>query len=348
MTTSFGLSFLPDAVPARHSPAQYFDIALNLARMADESGLSTIKMTEHYLHPYGGYCPNPVVFLASVAALTKRIRLMTGCILPAFHNPIQMAAETAMLDALSNGRLDVGFARAYLPYEFRAFGVPLDDSREIFFERVSRVIELWKGNLSHLDLGNHDEQKFMALPPPTQVPHPPVWAAAVLSPQSFAAIGEQGFNLLVSSGLADLAKIEEHIGIFRAAAGDQKSFVAISIPLVIRKTHSLALAAARTQIQCYLKVWADAASSWKYVKSSAYPSYGNLAQQISSVSVDSLLQNRNVVAGDTHAVIDQTKEIVSRLKVDQVLWHIDFGSADREAMVETLSLFINKVLPQVG
>ncbi|HSW70067.1 MAG TPA: LLM class flavin-dependent oxidoreductase [Gammaproteobacteria bacterium] len=110
----FGLSFLPDCSPKDKSAIEYYKEALILCDLADKAGLHYIKMTEHYLHPYGGYCPSPLSFLCAVAARTSQIRLMTGCVLPAFHHPIQLAANVAMLDAISNGRADIGFARARL------------------------------------------------------------------------------------------------------------------------------------------------------------------------------------------------------------------------------------------
>src|SRR3990167_6764994 len=97
----FGLSFLPDANGEDLSATDYFKTALALSRLADAAGMKTIKITEHYLHPYGGFCPDPITFLAAVAACTKQIRLMTGCILPVFHHPVKIAAKTAMLDAIS-------------------------------------------------------------------------------------------------------------------------------------------------------------------------------------------------------------------------------------------------------
>jgi len=117
----FGLSFLPDASGEDISAVDYFKTVMKLSKMADDAGMSTVKITEHYLHPYGGYCPDPVAFLSAIAAVTKKIRLMTGCILPVFHHPVKIAAKTAMLDAISDGRVDVGFARAYLPHEFSTF-----------------------------------------------------------------------------------------------------------------------------------------------------------------------------------------------------------------------------------
>ena len=88
---NFGLSFLPDCSYLNKSAHDYYKEIIKLSCLADKAGLEYIKITEHYLHPYGGYCPNPIVFLSAVGVLTKRIRLMTGCILPAFHHPSYIA-----------------------------------------------------------------------------------------------------------------------------------------------------------------------------------------------------------------------------------------------------------------
>ena len=73
---------------------------------------------------------------------TRHARLVTGAVLPAFGHPLKIAAELALLDALSDGRLDAGFARAFLPHEFERFGVKLDDSRARFDEGVEMVRRL--------------------------------------------------------------------------------------------------------------------------------------------------------------------------------------------------------------
>jgi alkanesulfonate monooxygenase SsuD/methylene tetrahydromethanopterin reductase-like flavin-dependent oxidoreductase (luciferase family) len=63
-----------------------------------------------------------MLFLAAAAQRTHHARLVTGAVLPVFNHPLKLAGEIGMLDAISGGRLDVGFARAFLPHEFRRFG----------------------------------------------------------------------------------------------------------------------------------------------------------------------------------------------------------------------------------
>lgn len=138
----FGVSFLPDVDPGLRSPVQYFRDLIRLSVQAETLGYDYVKMTEHYLGDYGGHCPSPMMFLSAVAVETQDIRLMTGGILPVFHHPIQIASHAGMLDALSDGRLELGFARGFLPYEYAAFQIPMSESRDRFWVTVDAVRRL--------------------------------------------------------------------------------------------------------------------------------------------------------------------------------------------------------------
>src|SRR5215469_1111112 len=114
----FGMQFFPCVGPEQKSGAQYFDECLRLIDHADRYAWAHVRTVEHYFRPYGGYTPNPIIFLTAAAQRTKNARLITGAVLPVFNNPLKLAGEIGMLDAISGGRLEVGFARAFLPYEF--------------------------------------------------------------------------------------------------------------------------------------------------------------------------------------------------------------------------------------
>ena len=98
-----------------------------------------MRTVEHYFNAYGGYSPNPIVFLAAAAMRSAKARLVTGAVLPVFNNQLKLAGEIGMLDAISGGRLDVGFARAFLPHEFARFGISVNESRARFDEGVEQV-----------------------------------------------------------------------------------------------------------------------------------------------------------------------------------------------------------------
>src|SRR4051812_477984 len=73
-----GLQFFPDVAPRQKSAAQYFDECLRLVDLADDYGYSHIRIVEHYFDAYGGYSPNPMIFLAAAAQRTRKARLVTG------------------------------------------------------------------------------------------------------------------------------------------------------------------------------------------------------------------------------------------------------------------------------
>ena len=138
----FGMQFFPDVKTEQKSAAQYFDESLRLVEWCDGYGYSHVRIVEHYFHHWGGYSPNPIVFLTAASQRTKRARMVTGAVLPAFNSPLKLAGEIGMLDAISGGRLDVGFARAFLPYEFRHFGISMDESVARYEEGIEQIRRL--------------------------------------------------------------------------------------------------------------------------------------------------------------------------------------------------------------
>jgi alkanesulfonate monooxygenase SsuD/methylene tetrahydromethanopterin reductase-like flavin-dependent oxidoreductase (luciferase family) len=354
-TIRHGVSFLPDCRPERRSAAAYYRDVLAVSRLADESGLDYVKMTEHYLGDYGGYCPSPLTFLAAVAAQTRRIRLMTGCVLPAFHHPVQLAAHAAMVDVLSGGRLDVGFARAWLPYEFAALGVPLDESRARFEATVGAVLRLWTEQKVTERTEFFSFRDATSLPAVLQAPHPPVWGAAIRSPQSFEWLARNGFGVLVSppplrSELhwsRDLLRI--YLDTFAAAheGTGLKPRIAFSVPLYIADSDEEAYDAAIPHIKEYMAVTAEAADAWTDVSSANYPGYENMRAAFGKIGDDQLRYNGSAVIGSPKSVIEQIRALCEELSADVCLWNVDYGGQDGASMQRNLRLFAERVLPHV-
>ena len=121
---------------------------------------------------------------------------MTGAILPIFNNPLKVAGEIGMLDAISGGRLEVGFARAFLPHEFSRFGVSLDESKDRFAEGIEQIGALLENDVYDSDGRFHQFPPTTSLPRPTQRPRPAFWLAALGTPASFVAAGKAGHSIM--------------------------------------------------------------------------------------------------------------------------------------------------------
>jgi alkanesulfonate monooxygenase SsuD/methylene tetrahydromethanopterin reductase-like flavin-dependent oxidoreductase (luciferase family) len=269
-----GIQFFPDIGPDVMSARDYWQQALSLVALCDRYGYSHVRTVEHYFHPYGGYSPNPTVFLAAAAQVTKHARLVTGAVLPAFNHPLKLAGELAMLDALSNGRLDIGFARAFLPHEFARFGVSLDESRARFEEGVEQVRLLLEQEGATSEGRFHRFANVTSLPRPTQKPRPPFFVAAPGTRESFERAGAAGYGImaipLAGGAMAEL--LDAYRTAWQRAAHPGQGTVMLAFHMFCNRDQVTAERIAREPLNRYLKSVVAAASDWMTGPNSAdYP-----------------------------------------------------------------------------
>src|SRR5215469_10390052 len=192
----FGIQFFPAVGPHQKPADQYWREALELTQLAEQLGFTNVRTVEHYFLSYGGYSPDPLIFLSAAAALTRAMRLITGAVLPVFNNPLKLAGQIGMVDAISAGRLEVGFARAFLPHEFARFGISMDESRARFDEGLEQVRRLLEEEKVTARGRFHSFENATSLPRPPQKPRPPFWVAALATRDSFENAGTYGHCLV--------------------------------------------------------------------------------------------------------------------------------------------------------
>lgn len=106
---------------------------LEQIRLLDRAGLDLVWFSEHHFVE-DGYLPSFVPVAAAAAAQTSHIRLSTDIALLPFAHPLRLAEDLAVLEQISNGRMELGAGLGYAPHEFETFGIPLK-------QRVSRTEE---------------------------------------------------------------------------------------------------------------------------------------------------------------------------------------------------------------
>ncbi len=260
----FGIQFFPDLGPSEQSGADYWAQALHLVGLCDELGYTSVRTVEHHFFPYGGYSPNPIVFLSATAMQTKKARLITWAVLPTFNNPLKLAGEIGMLDAISGGRSEVGFGRAFLPHEFARFKVSLDESRARFEEGVEQVRGLLEEEHVTAEGKFHSFADVTSLPRPTQQPRPPFWIAAVGSPESFARAGRNGYGIMAIPMAG--GQMAELTGIYRenwqSAGHPGRGLVMMAFHMLYHPDSAEAANLVRGPLNRYLKTLTANASGW--------------------------------------------------------------------------------------
>ncbi len=124
----FGLFSLFDFFPDRQNEVQYYRDTLDIAIAAEQLGFDSVWFGEEHFYAFG-ICPSPQLFLTALARETSRIRLGTSISLLPFDNPLRKAEDFAMLDILSDGRLNFGVGRGIIQKHFEGFGVKMRESR---------------------------------------------------------------------------------------------------------------------------------------------------------------------------------------------------------------------------
>jgi alkanesulfonate monooxygenase SsuD/methylene tetrahydromethanopterin reductase-like flavin-dependent oxidoreductase (luciferase family) len=113
---------------------------IRLGELADELGYDAIWPVEHHFDDYS-FCPDNTVFLAHMAARTRRIKLGTGAVILPWNDPLRVAEKIALLDHLAGGRVLFGMGRGLARCEYAGFGIPMDESRDRFDESARMVLD---------------------------------------------------------------------------------------------------------------------------------------------------------------------------------------------------------------
>jgi alkanesulfonate monooxygenase SsuD/methylene tetrahydromethanopterin reductase-like flavin-dependent oxidoreductase (luciferase family) len=177
------------------SNRERYEQQLEEVRLLEALGYWGCWFAEHH---FAGYAlmPDCLLMAAAAARETTRIRLGAGVVvLPFQHHPIRVAEQAAMVDCLSNGRLELGFGRGYQPHEFTGFGITLEEGYERFEQALHVVVKA----LQQPDDLTYTTQLFKGehvtiWPRPVQLPIP-CWGAAI-GGGSFLRYGQLGWPIL--------------------------------------------------------------------------------------------------------------------------------------------------------
>jgi alkanesulfonate monooxygenase SsuD/methylene tetrahydromethanopterin reductase-like flavin-dependent oxidoreductase (luciferase family) len=174
---------------------QVYAEELAMARAAEPMGFDSVWSVEHHFTDYT-MVPDVTQFLSYMAACTERVQLGSMVIVLPWHDPVRVAEEIAMLDALSGGRMILGIGRGLGRVEFDGFRVPMDESRERFVESATMILEGLERGFVELD-GKHFQQPRRDIrPAPFRTFRGRTFAAAV-SPESMPVMARLGVGLLV-------------------------------------------------------------------------------------------------------------------------------------------------------
>jgi alkanesulfonate monooxygenase SsuD/methylene tetrahydromethanopterin reductase-like flavin-dependent oxidoreductase (luciferase family) len=179
---------------------------IDQAVLAEEVGFDGIWAVEHHSTVGYSHMSAPEVFLSAVAARTSRIRIGHGAVCMAFNYnyPTRVAERAAMLDVISDGRLNLGAARGATDQELSLCNVDRDGTKAEVEETLRLVAAAWRDGDAAFSWDSDLLQVKAAegrpahtiLPRPIQTPHPPLYLACS-SPETVETAARYGVGALV-------------------------------------------------------------------------------------------------------------------------------------------------------
>jgi alkanesulfonate monooxygenase SsuD/methylene tetrahydromethanopterin reductase-like flavin-dependent oxidoreductase (luciferase family) len=337
----FGSHYLLTYVPDLDGPiSELYQRIFSQMEEMDQLGYDHIWVTEHHFAMYGGTLPHPPTFMSAIARTTKRIRLGVAINVLPLHNPLEVAESYAMVDVISNGRLDFGVGKGSEAHEYRKFGMRQEESTGRMVEGTEVLRQAWSDKPVNFKGEFFKYDNVPVLPKPVQRPHPPIWVGCARSEESFRWAGNNGFHLMTLPYLYR----EPHV-----------------LPGLV-KTYRQALAQAGhdfTGAEVLGKFHIYVSSSLDKAIEEASPYLGNYLDVHHAADTDrkeeGLLVQRDVktqmsrgfvIAGEPQRCVDTIQRWREEVGLTTISGTLHFGGMPQEMALKNIRLFAERVMPE--
>ena len=307
-------------------------------------GFDSIWLSEHHFDGATAYA-DPVVFAGAIAQRTKNVTIGFAVVEMALHHPVRLAAQVALLDHLSKGRMMLGTGKgsAFNEYEYIGFGVPMSDAADSISEAEEIILEAWTGEPVEFK-GKYWDLAFPELRPmPLQKPHPPLLRACI-SRESTIEMGLKRRPILIAAQenhsikdrLQVFTKSLESTEITESEIEDILEQVWVNKNIVVAESRSEAEEIAfdgYTREQTFFKAARD-----KYNPKSGSQGLSK-PREISKKDFDNIF-----ITGTPRDVAEQISEL-DEIGVKNLMMKINTGEMDQSIVFRTMDLLAEHVKP---
>jgi alkanesulfonate monooxygenase SsuD/methylene tetrahydromethanopterin reductase-like flavin-dependent oxidoreductase (luciferase family) len=292
-----------------------------------------------------------MVTLAAMASVTKRIRLGSGVVVLPFNDPVRVAEEGAMIDLISNGRLELGVGRGFQPIEYQTFGIEQSKSREIFDEALEVIIRAWTQEQMSFEGVHYEIKEQSVRPKPLQKPHPPVWIAALSDP-TFALAGKWGLNLLCSLVYGFKSyHLEQLVADYQGALRsnghrpDDHEIGALCMVYCADSAEQARQDFGGPVLWYYRNVANYVAPPRADQSTPGYEAYGGMRYTARTVQWDELLSSGALVCGNPESCIRQIEELQRKYGFTQMICWTRLAGLDHRKVLRSMELMQRHVIP---
>jgi alkanesulfonate monooxygenase SsuD/methylene tetrahydromethanopterin reductase-like flavin-dependent oxidoreductase (luciferase family) len=339
--------------PQGSSPELRLREFLEQAELADHLGFHGFWIAEIHCQPRFSLLSAPYVVLGAVAQRTRRLRLGVAVNTLPVHHPVHLAEQAAMLDLLSNGRMDFAAGGGH-PHSrvYECFGADHKLTHEIMAESLAIIRAAWTRETITFTGEYFQIPEVVVNPKPVQNPGPPFYMAT--SSLEGVEVGARlGINLL----LPIHTRTPEQVVQFAAGYWDglathqhnpREKELGLLVPMHLARTTAEAKARAEAGIMSYFKTIADMRNEyvdWLTRRGAELPARLKTAAG-QSQSFETICRQHAVVA-DSVSAAQALQQLAERTGATHFLIWINIGSVPHPLVIESMQQFAAEVMPRL-
>lgn len=327
------------------SPVRRYRDTIEQSVHAESLGFESVWPVEQHFNSELSITPAPLLLLAALAERTRTMRLGIAIVLLPLSHPLRVAEEIAVLDVISNGRVEFGVGRGTIAAHFSGFGLAQSESRDRFLEALEVILKAW----SHERTSHHGRffqfDNIAVVPKPVQRPYPPLLAAAN-SAETFELMGRMGYPIVVATPINPFPRLRELVPRYREArkaAGhpdNGPADVTLALPIYVSENRADIRPVMEPSIGHYLQTVAN-----------IYAAQNTQA----AVNRDHFRRTTYEKACEGMAIFDTPEVCVERLQrlrddlnIGRVIGWFNIGGAVPHAQVmRSMDLFAARVMPHL-
>lgn len=322
--------------------AEAFTEALDEIDTIEQLGMDEIWLAEHHFNPQRGLATSPLVIASAIAARTSRIRIGLGVQVLPLANPLRLAEEAAIVDQISQGRLDFGVGRSGFRKTYQSYNIDYENSRDMFLESLEVLKAAWtEEHFSHEGeyYTFHDAN---VTPKPYQQPYPPIPIAAQ-SADSFPLAGRLGHPILIRA-TGDISRIQESMSKYWEAR-EEAGFtgpedVILRIATYVAETEEMAINEPKSSVRHLLDI-----VSGEQLLYAGNQSTADLVRRMASLPYDEYVQSR-CMFGTPESVTEQLQILIDRLGITGLMMEMNYGGQiPQERVMNSVRMFMDEVAP---
>jgi alkanesulfonate monooxygenase SsuD/methylene tetrahydromethanopterin reductase-like flavin-dependent oxidoreductase (luciferase family) len=319
---------------------ELYNERLRLLEEYDQAGFYAYHLAQHHTTPLG-MAPSPNLFLAAASRHTRQLRLGPLVYLLPFYSPLRLIEEIAMLDHMTNGRLDIGVGRGVSPFEAGIHRIPFYESRDIYEEALTVLVNGLSGERLTYRGRYYSYDNVPIELRPLQQPYPPLWYGSIGRDSTIYA-ARRGMNF-VTIGSTELVRqqVDLYLEVYHESATRPERLnphvtnpkVGVQRHLVVAETDRQAEAIASRAFQAFFfnlqKLWRDF----------------NTEATVFARDFEVVREEGAFVVGSPSSVRDQLGDLLQRVRCNYLVLPFAWGDLTAAEARRSLDLFASKVMP---